>query len=115
MDTLADEAPPERIAHAASSLGCRSVALTYNDPVIFLEYALDTAEACHAEGIRTVAVTAGYVCDAPRRDFSPESTPPTSTSRPSTPISIARFAVPGSSPSSRPCATSTTRRTSGSR
>jgi pyruvate formate lyase activating enzyme len=69
MDTLADEAPPERIAHAASSLGCRSVAFTYNDPVIFLEYALDTAEACHAEGIRTVAVTAGYVCDAPRRDF----------------------------------------------
>ena len=62
-DTLADAAPPERIARAARALGCRSVAFTYNDPVIFLEYAVDTAAACHALGVRTVAVTAGYVCD----------------------------------------------------
>jgi pyruvate formate lyase activating enzyme len=60
-DTLADEAPPERIARAAQALGCRSVAFTYNDPVIFLEYAVDSAKACRALGIRTVAVTAGYV------------------------------------------------------
>ncbi len=39
IDTLADEAPPERIARAAQALGCRSVAFTYNDPVIFLESA----------------------------------------------------------------------------
>ena len=66
-DTLADEAPPERIARAAAALGCRSVAFTYNDPVIFLEYAVDTARACRAQGIRSVAVTAGYVCPEPRR------------------------------------------------
>ena len=71
MDTLADEAPPERIARAASELGCRSVAFTYNDPVIFLEYAIDTAEACRAEGIHSVAVSSGYVCDAARREFFP--------------------------------------------
>lgn len=68
-DTLADAASPETIAAAAESLGCRSVAFTYNDPLIFLEYAVDVADACHERGIRTVAVTAGYVCDEPRRDF----------------------------------------------
>jgi pyruvate formate lyase activating enzyme len=69
VDTLADAAAPEVIAKAAVELGCRSVAFTYNDPVIFLEYAVDTARACHAVGIKTVAVTAGYICEAPRREF----------------------------------------------
>ena len=65
-DTLADEASPETIARAATALGCRSVAFTYNDPVIFMEYADDVAQACRAAGVRTVAVTAGYMCAAPR-------------------------------------------------
>jgi pyruvate formate lyase activating enzyme len=69
IDTLADEAPPSRIAGAARALGCRSVAFTYNDPVIFLEYAVETARACRDEGIRTVAVTAGYVCPEPRAEL----------------------------------------------
>jgi pyruvate formate lyase activating enzyme len=69
LDTLSDEAPPERIARAARALGCRSVAYTYNDPVVFLEYAVATAEACRAEGIRSVAVTAGYVLPEPRREL----------------------------------------------
>jgi len=69
LDTLADAAAPETIAEAAERLGCRSVAFTYNDPVIFLEYAVDVADACRDRGIRSVAVTAGYVCDRPRRDF----------------------------------------------
>jgi pyruvate formate lyase activating enzyme len=59
-DTLADAASPEVIARAAERLGCRSVAFTYNDPVIFHEYAIDVAGACRERGIRTVAVTAGY-------------------------------------------------------
>ncbi len=69
MDRLADQASPEAIAQAALSGGCKSVAFTYNDPVIFAEYALDIADACHAHGIQTVAVTAGYIHDAPRREF----------------------------------------------
>ena len=69
MDSLADAASPEVIAQAAQRLGCHSVAFTYNDPVIFAEYALDVADACHAAGIQTVAVTAGYMHDAPRREF----------------------------------------------
>jgi pyruvate formate lyase activating enzyme len=69
VDTLADAASPEVIARAAADLGCRSVAFTYNDPVIFHEYAIDVAKACRAAGIKTVAVTAGYVCDEPRREF----------------------------------------------
>ncbi|UCF68920.1 MAG: AmmeMemoRadiSam system radical SAM enzyme [Acidobacteriota bacterium] len=69
FDTLADQASPEQIARAAAALGCRSVAFTYNDPVIFHEYAIDVAEACHALGIATVAVTAGYVCSEPRAEF----------------------------------------------
>ncbi len=69
LDTLMDEAPPERIAHAARALGCRSVAFTYNDPVIFHEYAIDVAHACRERGIKSVAVTAGYVCPEPRAEF----------------------------------------------
>lgn len=68
-DTLADQATPEKIAHVAQDLGCRSVAYTYNDPVIFLEYAVDVAAACREKGIKSVAVTAGYICDQPRREF----------------------------------------------
>ena len=68
-DTLADSASPETIASAASELGCRSVAFTYNDPVIFLEYAVDVAEACREHGIAAVAVTAGEICPEPRAEF----------------------------------------------
>jgi pyruvate formate lyase activating enzyme len=69
MDRLMDQATPEMIAAAALRLGCASVAFTYNDPVIFAEYALDVADACHAQGVKTVAVTAGYIHEAPRREF----------------------------------------------
>jgi pyruvate formate lyase activating enzyme len=69
IDTLADAASPETIARAARELGCRSVAFTYNDPVIFMEYAIDVAQACHELSIKTVAVTAGYMCDEPRVEF----------------------------------------------
>jgi len=69
MDRLQDEAAPETIAAAAVKLGCKSVAFTYNDPVIFAEYAMDIADACHAKGVQAVAVTAGYIHAAPRREF----------------------------------------------
>ena len=69
IDRLSDAAGPEDIAEAAVRLGCRSVAMTYNDPVIFLEYAVDVADACRARGIKAVAVTAGYLTDAPRREL----------------------------------------------
>ena len=69
MDVLADQADPQAIAREAARLGCRSVAFTYNDPVIFMEYAIDVAQACRAAGIRSVAVTAGYMCDEPRREL----------------------------------------------
>jgi pyruvate formate lyase activating enzyme len=69
MDKLSDSAGPEEIADAAVRLGCRSVAFTYNDPVIFLEYARDVAAACHERGVRTVAVTAGYINPKPRVDM----------------------------------------------
>jgi len=69
IDTLADAASPEVIARAAEELGTRSVAFTYNDPVIFMEYGMDVADACHERGIAAIAVTAGYVCPEPRREF----------------------------------------------
>jgi pyruvate formate lyase activating enzyme len=69
MDTLADQARPEQIARAAHEMGCRSVAYTYNDPIIFHEYAIDVAAACRELDVRSVAVTAGYVCEEPRREF----------------------------------------------
>jgi pyruvate formate lyase activating enzyme len=69
FDRLQDLASPEAIAEAAIASGCRSVAFTYNDPVIFLEYAVDVAQACRHRGIRSVAVSAGYICDEPRAEF----------------------------------------------
>lgn len=69
MDRLMDQASPEDIAITAEKHGCKSVAFTYNDPVIFAEYAMDTADACHKRGIKTVAVTAGYIREEARRDF----------------------------------------------
>jgi pyruvate formate lyase activating enzyme len=69
VEALSEAATPERIALAAREAGCASVAFTYNDPVIFAEYAIDTAIACRALGVRTVAVTAGYLTRHSRADF----------------------------------------------
>ena len=69
MDTLMDHASPEKIARVAAQLGCSSVAFTYNDPVIFYEYAIDIAQACAEHGVKSVAVTAGYMCPQPRQEF----------------------------------------------
>jgi len=69
MDTLMSHASPEAIAKAALQHSCSSVAYTYNDPVIFHEYAIDTAKACRELGIKSVAVSAGYVCAEPRAEF----------------------------------------------
>src|SRR5437660_88903 len=78
MDTLADSASPEDLAAAAARLGCASMAFTYNDPVVFMEYAIDAARACRARGIKSVAVTAGHpdwkLLDKPR-------TPPATLTR----------------------------------
>ncbi|MFN3593741.1 MAG: AmmeMemoRadiSam system radical SAM enzyme [Thiobacillaceae bacterium] len=69
MDTLMDAASPAEIARTAARLKCKSVAYTYNDPVIFAEYAIDTAVECHKLGIQNVAVTAGYIHPEPAREF----------------------------------------------
>jgi len=69
LDTLADSAMPATIARAARKLKCNSVAFTYNDPVIFMEYGIDVAKACHEHGINAVAVTAGYMNEKPREEF----------------------------------------------
>jgi len=69
VETLSENASPDAIARAAAETGCRAVAFTYNDPVIFMEYAIDVAKACHERGIATIAVTAGEICEDPRREF----------------------------------------------
>ncbi|MBW3539105.1 MAG: AmmeMemoRadiSam system radical SAM enzyme, partial [Planctomycetes bacterium] len=69
IERLSERAFPEDIARACHSLGCKSVAFTYNDPVIWAEYAIETAKACRAAGIKTVAVTAGYITEEARGEF----------------------------------------------
>jgi pyruvate formate lyase activating enzyme len=69
LDTLMSQASPDAIAQAALEHGCTSVAYTYNDPIIFHEYAIDTAQACRNLGIKSVAVSSGYVCAQPRAEF----------------------------------------------
>jgi pyruvate formate lyase activating enzyme len=79
FDRLQDLASPEAIAEAAMRSGCRSVAFTYNDPMIFLEYAVDCAQACRERAIRTVAVTAGYYAPSRASSSTATWTPPTWT------------------------------------
>jgi pyruvate formate lyase activating enzyme len=69
LNVLSDHAMPKTLAAAAAHYNCQSVAFTYNDPVIFMEYAIDVAKECHAKNIKTVAVTAGYICEKPRQEF----------------------------------------------
>ncbi|MEM7312380.1 MAG: AmmeMemoRadiSam system radical SAM enzyme, partial [Planctomycetota bacterium] len=69
VELLSSEALPETIANAAGELGCASVAYTYNDPIIWAEYAIDTAKACRERGIKSVAVTAGYITEQARQPF----------------------------------------------
>lgn len=69
LDTLMDQASPLQIAQAAQQLNCNSVAFTYNDPVVFMEYAIDTAVECHKLGIKAISVTAGYQCPEPRKEM----------------------------------------------
>jgi pyruvate formate lyase activating enzyme len=69
IDTLSSSASPDALAEAAVRLDCRSVAFTYNDPVIFMEYAMDTADACRERGVKAVAVSAGYLNPQPRVEF----------------------------------------------
>lgn len=69
MDTLAEYASPEQLCNAAIQAGCRHIAFTYNDPIIFMEYAIDVAKQCREQNINTIAVTAGYICEEPRREF----------------------------------------------
>src|SRR3954471_14753693 len=89
IDTLSGAASPEALAATAERLGCRSVAFTYNDPVIFMEYGVaggagaftnsdrlicmeygrDVADPCRERGIKAVAVSAGFMNAAPRAEF----------------------------------------------
>ena len=69
VDLLQQEASPSDIAQVAVRTGSRGVAYTYNDPIIFAEYAIDTAQACHEKGLLNIAVTAGYISEEPRKDF----------------------------------------------
>ena len=63
------KATPEQLVNTALAYGCKSIAFTYNDPIIFFEYALDTAKLCRERGIKTIAVTSGYINPEPAKEF----------------------------------------------
>jgi pyruvate formate lyase activating enzyme len=69
LEAACQRATPEKIAATAKKLGCQSVAFTYNDPIIWAEYAIATAKACRAVGVKTAAVTSGYISDLARPAF----------------------------------------------
>ena len=70
IDTaLLNRTSPQEIVQIAEKYNCKSVAFTYNDPVIFFEYAIDTAKLCRRRGIKTIAVTSGFINDEPAREF----------------------------------------------
>ena len=69
IEAVCESATPAAIAAAAVKHNCRSVAFTYNDPIVWAEYAMETAKACRAVGVKTVAVTSGYISSEARADF----------------------------------------------
>ena len=119
METLADAASPKLIAAAAQKLGCRSVAFTYNDPVIFLEYEIDVVQECHKLNIKAVAVTAGEICVEPRHEFFHyfplQWIQQMWTSKRSQSASTTRFVAETSCPSYIHCNTSNTEQACGSK
>lgn len=60
---------PEQIAMSAQEQDCAGVAFTYNEPIIAAEYVIDCAKACHQCGVKTIAVSNGYVLEEARRQF----------------------------------------------
>jgi pyruvate formate lyase activating enzyme len=60
-DKRSADVTPAQVIDLAERQGCPSVAMTYNDPVIWAEYAIDIAKEARARGLRAVLVTAGYV------------------------------------------------------
>ena len=115
LDRIQDVASPEAIADAAVRSGCRSVAFTYNDPVIFLEYAIDVAQACRERGLKTVAVSAGYIAPQPRAEFFRHMDAATLISRDLARDSIRIFAPASSRSCSRHWTISSTKLRSGLR
>lgn len=69
MELLTEEASPDQIVKAAKHYGCESVSFTYNEPIVFSEYAMDAADLCREMGLKTIAVTAGYIEPVAARDF----------------------------------------------
>ena len=115
LDRIQNVASPAAIAEATVRSGCRSVAFTYNDPVIFLEYAVDVAQACRDRGIKTVAVSAGYISPEPRVEFFRHMDAANIDLKGFTEGFIRIFAQGNSLPCSRRSSTSSTRRMFGSK
>lgn len=68
-DRLTSWAAPIDIVNAALQQGCKSIAYTYNDPVIFAEYAIDCAKMAREFGIKNICVSAGYINPQARKEL----------------------------------------------
>lgn len=60
-DVFADQLEPEKIVELAKRYGCKSISYTYNEPIIWHEYVMDTAKLAKKEGILNILVTNGYI------------------------------------------------------
>ncbi|MBQ7529132.1 AmmeMemoRadiSam system radical SAM enzyme [bacterium] len=66
---LGHELSPAKLIQLAKYYNCLSCAFTYNEPIIWYDYALDCARKCHEAGIKTIAVTAAYINPKYRHTF----------------------------------------------
>ena len=64
-----NETSPEMLVNIALDYNCKGIAFTYNDPIAFFEYTIDTAKLCKVNGLKTVAVTSGYINPEPAKEF----------------------------------------------
>jgi len=68
-DRRSEEYTPRQVVDLAIETGCPSIAFTYNDPIIWAEFAIDVAREAHARGLATVFVTSGYVSPKAREEI----------------------------------------------
>jgi len=68
---IGDELAPERIVSGAMRASCMSIAYTYTEPTVFLEYAYDTAKLAHEQGIKNLFVTNGYTSAEAIKEIAP--------------------------------------------
>ncbi len=71
LEIMGEDLPPEQVVADAAEHNCASIAYTYTEPTIWMEYALDCMKLAHDKHIRNVWVSNGYMSEQTRSAILP--------------------------------------------